>query len=71
MKYKIICLTQDQFIEANYYDLSEGYLDLYETEESIIATFTPGFWKAIMPATKQEIMGEDKMNEICKRVDKI
>jgi hypothetical protein len=35
-------------IKADFYDVNDGYLDLHSDEETVCATFCPGFWKAIV-----------------------
>lgn len=52
--YKVFCefessKVKDTFeVFGNYYDVSDGYLDVYISEELITATFCPGHWRAII-----------------------
>ena len=47
-RYKVITLTSDYYVMADYYDISHGILDLYINDEEVGASFVDGFWKAVM-----------------------
>jgi hypothetical protein len=53
-RYKVICefkgegVTDTHFVEADYYDITDGILDLYINDEEIGASFVAGYWKAVM-----------------------
>lgn len=51
-------------IEGFYYDISDGHLDIFNEEEEVIATFVPGYWKAIYKED-QEIAQAEKSYVRC------
>lgn len=55
---KYLIVTQenydDQIIEADYYDIVDGHLDLFLANEKLVATFVKDFWKAVGPYYEEE-----------------
>lgn len=45
---------EDQIIEADYYDIGDGHLDLFLANETLVATFVKDFWKAVGTFTEEE-----------------
>lgn len=40
--------TDKVTVFGNWYDVTDGYLDVYISDGDIAATFCPGHWKAII-----------------------
>jgi len=47
-RYKVICEGAEYFVDAGYYDISDGILDLYINDEEVGASFVAGYWKSVM-----------------------
>lgn len=57
MKYYIVVTDQnyaDHIVRADYYDIVDGCLDLFLKDETLVATFSKDFWKAIVPYFEKE-----------------
>lgn len=47
-RYKVITFTSDYYVMADYYESLNEDLDFLLEDETLIATFVSGFWKAVM-----------------------
>ena len=53
-RYKVICEGAEYFVDAGYYDISDGILDLYINDEEVGASFVAGYWKSVMICDESE-----------------